>query len=101
MITSTRLPAAAPPSPPPDPPLEEPPDARPATTPSTSPIRAMTATSANEHFSRGLAMGFSPPRPRSLNRGNVYIVAATVDLDKIRVKRLRFLSVAGTVRETT
>src|SRR3954453_2144904 len=55
MITSTFLPAAAPPLPPPllvDDPL----DARPPTTPTTAAISAMTATSDSENFTRPLLM---------------------------------------------
>jgi hypothetical protein len=48
MMTSTRLPAAAPPSPPP-PLLPVPPVARPATTPTTAAMRAITATREAEN----------------------------------------------------
>src|SRR5215217_8734360 len=63
MITSTFLPATAPPLPPPE--LSDvPPEARPATTPRTMPISAMTATSDSENFSRVLAMeNLSSRRP--------------------------------------
>ncbi len=58
MITSTFLPPAAPALAEPPPLPEPPPEARPATTPTTSPIRAMTATSDSENFSRVLAMNY-------------------------------------------
>src|SRR3954469_26018347 len=81
MMTSIFLPPAAPALA--APPLlpDDPPEARPATTPTTSPIRAMTATSDSENFSRVLAMrilllprSFVPsvpqPRKRFLERGH-------------------------------
>src|SRR5436309_2776436 len=56
MMTSTFLPATAPPLPPP-PPLDDPPEARPATTPTTTAISAMAATSESENFTRVLVIG--------------------------------------------
>src|SRR5215218_11450549 len=62
MMTSTFLPAAAPPLPPPPPP-DSPPDARPATTPTTPAISAMTATSDSENFSRVFLSPMLPLSP--------------------------------------
>src|SRR3954454_18669623 len=64
MITSTFLPAAAPPLPPPLA-LDESPDVRPATTPTTTAIRAITATSDSENFSFGLLPDMLSPLPPS------------------------------------
>src|SRR3954454_10820966 len=66
MITSTFLPAVAPPLPPPLA-LPESPDVRPATTPTTPAMSAMTATSDSENFTRVLVLDISPlslPRNR-------------------------------------
>src|SRR6478735_1623369 len=67
MMTSTFLPAVAPPAPPP---LEadEVLDVRPATTPTTPAIRAITATSDNENFSLVFFPDMLSPLPR-LSRG--------------------------------
>src|SRR3954452_4709623 len=67
MITSTFLPAAAPPLPPPLA-LDESPDVRPATTPTTTAIRAITATSDSENFSFGLLPDMLSPLPPSTGR---------------------------------
>src|SRR5690242_3261825 len=70
MITSTFLPAAAPPAPPPV--LDEvPPAARPATTPSTTAINTITATSDNENLILTFE-AISPPRKRLLRLGREY-----------------------------
>src|SRR5689334_21470013 len=73
MMTSTFLPDAAPPLPPPL--LEDwLPDVRPATTPRTTAMRAMTATSDSENFTRGdlrdisLSLRFSRRRVRLRER---------------------------------
>src|SRR3954465_8525386 len=58
MMTSTFLPAAAPPAPPPL--LADwLPDVRPATTPITTAMSAMTATSDSENFTRGVLQDIS------------------------------------------
>src|SRR3954452_11840948 len=60
MITSTFLPAAAPPDPPPL--LDDvPPAARPATTPSTTAISTITATSDSENLILTFEVILSPP----------------------------------------
>src|SRR3954451_10116780 len=64
MITSTFLPAAAPPLPPPLA-LDESPDVRAPTTPTTTAIRAITATSDSENFSFGLLPDMLSPLPPS------------------------------------
>src|SRR5689334_19279391 len=89
MITSTFLPAAAPPDPPPV--LDDvPPAARPATTPSTTAISTITATSDNENLILTFEVILSPPektftatstrvQPRlEMSRENVYSMSDTI-----------------------
>src|SRR6185437_8906355 len=89
MITSTFLPAAAPPDPPPV--LEDvPPAARPATTPSTTAISTMTATSDSENLILTFEVILSPPEKtftasstrvqtrREMSRENVYSLSDTI-----------------------
>src|SRR3954451_12271954 len=93
MITSTFLPAAAPPLPPPLE-LDESPDVRPATTPTTTAMRAMTATSDSENFNFGFLPDISlstpsPIRParrlreRFLDGANVLAVSCSVKESRI------------------
>src|SRR3954470_1938283 len=69
MITSTFLPAAAPPLPPPLA-LDDSPVVRPATTPTTTAMRAITATSDSENFSFRFLPDILSPLPSPTGLGS-------------------------------